>query len=216
MLSRTIPGCYCLSYSQVKIAIFSHLIHVILSCWWPFCSALRRRTLYYFSNLIGPCVLIARWKQMWSLVIALSSIFSTPIWMLVILAWLFLVSIFLLTLEKRYLVKDFIKECIKPVNLILNIHFQVTLEITVLMSLTFFMNMVWSKSEKNLKLNKTLPGERYAAPKQWNTSNRHLLLLHHDHGRLPCTSRWRALLLLKCTNNHYPPQYRWPAAWFAH
>ena len=74
-------------------------------------SALRRRTLYYFSNLIGPCVLIARWRQMWSLVIALSSIFSTPIWMLVILAWLFLVSIFLLTLEKRYLVKDFIKEC---------------------------------------------------------------------------------------------------------
>ena len=76
-----------------------------------FSSAPRRRTLYYFSNLIGPCVLIARWKQMWSLVIALSSIFSTPIWMLVILAWLFLVSIFLLTLEKRYLVKDFIKEC---------------------------------------------------------------------------------------------------------
>ena len=74
-------------------------------------SAFRRRTLYYFSNLIGPCVLIARWKQMWLLVIELSSIFSTPIWMLVILAWLSLVSIFLPTLEKRYLVKDFIQEC---------------------------------------------------------------------------------------------------------
>ena len=31
--------------------------------------------------------------------------------MLVILAWLSLVSIFLPTLEKRYLVKDFIQEC---------------------------------------------------------------------------------------------------------
>ena len=180
-------------------------------------SALRRRTLYYFSNLIGPCVLIARWKQMWSLVIALSSIFSTPIWMLVILAWLFLVSIFLLTLEKRYLVKDFIKEC-KTWSQSNNVLLFISRLLWRLQFLCLWpSSWTWcdKKIYKSLKPNKTLPGERYAAPKQWNTSNRHLLLLHHDHGRLPCTSRWRALLLLKCTNNHYPPQYRWPAAWFA-
>ena len=183
-------------------------------------SAFRRRTLYYFSNLIGPCVLIARWKQMWLLVIELSSIFSTPIWMLVILAWLSLVSIFLPTLEKRYLVKDFIQECktwSQSTNvLIFNIHFQVTLEITVLMSLTFFMNMVWSKKiYKSLKPNRALPGERHATSEQWNTSDRHLLLLHHDHGRLPCISRWGASLLLKCKKQPFPPEYRWRAAWFA-
>ena len=111
MLSRTIPGCYGLSYSQVKNChhYLSDPCDIVMLVTLSF--ALRRRTLYYFSNLIGPCVLIARWKQMWLLVLALSSIFSTPIWMLVILAWLSLVSIFLPTLEKRYLVKDFIEEC---------------------------------------------------------------------------------------------------------
>ena len=120
------------------------------------CSLSRRRTLYYFSNLIGPCVLIARSPKRFFK--DFRSIYSIYIWMHVISAWLFSVSISRLTLGKRCSCnnfspkEDFVTSGDRILSYFVIFLLQVTLEITVLMSLTFFMNMVSSNKNQKVKM----------------------------------------------------------------
>ena len=86
------------------------------------------------------------------------SLYSIYIWMHVISAWLFSVSISRLTLGKRCSCnnfspkEDFVTWGDRILSYFVIFLLQVTLEITVLMSLTFFMNMVSSNKNQKVKM----------------------------------------------------------------
>ena len=86
------------------------------------------------------------------------SLYSIYIWMHVISAWLFSVSISRLTLGKRCSCnnfrpkEDFVTWGDRTLSYFVIFLLQVTLEITVLMSLTFFMNMVSSNKNQKVKM----------------------------------------------------------------
>ena len=161
MLRSTLSWHHCLPHAQVVISrdvrkktrLFFALSLISTT---SACSLSRRRTLYYFSNLIGPCVLIARSPKRFFK--DFRSIYSIYIWMHVISAWLFSVSISRLTLGKRCSCnnfrpkEDFVTSGDRILSYFVIFLLQVTLEITVLMSLTFFMNMVSSNKNQKVKM----------------------------------------------------------------